>query len=164
MKSRIVIDLDATPGPPAGRADRIDRMVHRLELATGQREELCDVTDRVAAEIARGEIREGICLVFSPHTTCGVMVNEGFDPDVQTDVLGHLRELVPEHAGWRHAEGNSDAHMKSILVGASVTLPIEAGALRLGRWQRVFLCEFDGPRARQLWVSVQGGVDGGVDA
>ncbi len=104
------------------------------------------------AAVREGGSGSGLCVVFSPHTTCGVTVNEGFDPEVAADAVRHLGELVPRFRGWRHAEGNSDAHVKTMLVGATVTLPVEGGDLALGRWQRVFLCEFDGPRRRQLRV------------
>ncbi len=115
---------------------------------------MVDITSRISTAIEPAAISEGICLVYSPHTTCGVTVNEGWDPDVQEDVLRHLRELVPRSAAFIHAEGNSDAHLKTILVGVSVTLPVSGGRLQLGRWQRVFLCEFDGPRHRHLWISL----------
>lgn len=127
-----------------------------LTIETDQREQFRDITEEV-----RGAVRElgpqmGMCAVFSPHTTCGVTVNEGYDPDVAADAVRFLGELVPRVGNWRHAEGNSDAHVKTMLIGSSVLLPIEGDDLALGRWQRVFLCEFDGPRERQLrvtWVS-----------
>lgn len=125
-----------------------------LTVETDRREEFRDITDEVRAAVRERGAGSGICVVFSPHTTCGVTVNEGFDPDVAADAVRHLGELVPRFRGWRHAEGNSDAHVKTMLVGSSVTLPTEKGDLALGRWQRVFLCEFDGPRRRQLRVMV----------
>lgn len=125
-----------------------------LRVRTPAREAMVDVTSRVDGEVARAGVAEGLCHVYVPHTTCGVAVNEGADADVQRDVLSHLRELVPEEAAWRHAEGNSDAHLKAIFTGPGVTVPVAGGRLRLGRWQSVFLCEFDGPRDRELWVTV----------
>ncbi len=125
-----------------------------LTVETDRREQFRDVTDQVRAAVREQHPGSGICIVFSPHTTCAVTVNEGHDPDVAADAVRHLAELVPRFRGWRHAEGNSDAHVKTILVGASVTLPVEKGDLALGQWQRVFLCEFDGPRRRQLRVTV----------
>lgn len=125
-----------------------------LTIETDRREQFRDVTDQVRAAVREQGSGAGICVVFSPHTTCGVTVNEGYDPDVAADAVRHLGELVPRFRGWRHGEGNSDAHVKTMLVGASVTLPIDGGDLALGQWQRVFLCEFDGPRRRQLRVTV----------
>ncbi len=126
-----------------------------LDVPTSQREETVDVTDRVQELVGRAGIEEGFCLVYTPHTTCAVTVNEGYDPAVQSDLAGHLRRLVPRDSGFEHAEGNSDAHIKAMLVGTSVMLPVSGGRLRLGQWQAVFVCEFDGPRERRLWVTVR---------
>ena len=101
-------------------------------------------------------IREGICLVAVAHTTAGVFVNENADPDVTRDLLGALRRLVPDEGDYRHAEGNSPAHIKAVLTGNDVALALRGGALALGRWQGIFLAEFDGPRARSVTVSVVG--------
>lgn len=128
----------------------------KLRLRTSRREEAIDVTERVRRAIAEAGVREGTCTVFAPHTTCAVAVNEGHDPAVMEDFLNHMRELVPREAGFEHAEGNSDSHIKALLVGPSVAVPITAGALTLGQWQAIFMCEFDGPRERSLWVSVSG--------
>jgi secondary thiamine-phosphate synthase enzyme len=128
----------------------------KLRLRTSRREEALDVTERVRRAIAESGVREGTCTVFAPHTTCAIAVNEGHDPAVMDDFLNHIRELVPREAGFEHAEGNSDSHIKALLVGPSVTVPITAGALTLGQWQAIFMCEFDGPRERSLWVSVAG--------
>jgi secondary thiamine-phosphate synthase enzyme len=130
--------------------------VKTIEISTSRREELIDVTTAVQEVVAAGGVHDGICLIYSPHTTCGMTINEGWDPDVLRDAVRHFRELVPERAGWAHAEGNSDAHIKTILVGASVQMPISQSRLQLGRWQKVFLCEFDGPRTRQLWLTILG--------
>jgi secondary thiamine-phosphate synthase enzyme len=129
--------------------------VKTLSVSTHGREEMVDVTGLVRQAVAEVGVDAGLCLVFSPHTTCAVTVNEGWDPDVQTDVLRHLRSLVPRDAGFAHSEGNSDSHIKTIAVGPSVLLPVDEGQVRLGRWQAVFLCEFDGPRQRELWVQVR---------
>jgi secondary thiamine-phosphate synthase enzyme len=129
--------------------------VKTLSVSTHRREEMVDVTELVRQVVAEVGVAAGLCLVFSPHTTCAVTVNEGWDPDVQADALRHLRSLVPRDAGFAHSEGNSDSHIKTIAVGPSVMLPIDAGQVRLGRWQAVFLCEFDGPRRRELWVEVR---------
>jgi secondary thiamine-phosphate synthase enzyme len=129
--------------------------VKTLSVSTHRREEMVDVTELVRQVVAEVGVAAGLCLVFSPHTTCAVTVNEGWDPDVQADALRHLRSLVPRDAGFAHSEGNSDSHIKTIAVGPSVMLPIDGGQVRLGRWQAVFLCEFDGPRRRELWVEVR---------
>jgi len=128
--------------------------VKTLSVSTHRREEMVDVTELVRGVVADVGVDAGLCLVFSPHTTCAVTINEGWDPDVQADALRHLRSLVPRDAGFAHSEGNSDSHIKTIAVGPSVMLPVDGGQVRLGRWQAVFLCEFDGPRRRELWVQV----------
>ena len=127
-----------------------------LRVSTNQREQLVDVTAQVRAAVHAAGAQEGICLVASPHTTCGVAVNEGWDPAVVADSLVHLRDLVPRERAFAHAEGNSDAHIKTMLVGTSAALPVTGGEVQLGRWQAIFLCEFDGPRERELWVTVTG--------
>jgi len=128
----------------------------KLRLRTSRREEAIDITERVRRAIAESGVREGTCTVFAPHTTCAIAVNEGHDPAVMEDFFNHMRELVPREAGFEHAEGNSDSHIKALLVGPSATVPITSGALTLGQWQAIFMCEFDGPRERSLWVSVAG--------
>jgi secondary thiamine-phosphate synthase enzyme len=131
--------------------------VETISIRTGRREEFVDVTDRVRRAVGASGVGEGICLLATPHTTCAVTVNEGYDPDVVRDAIAHLRELVPHESNFQHAEGNSDSHIKAMLVGNSTSLPVSGGELRLGRWQGVFLCEFDGPRDRELQVTVVGG-------
>ncbi len=109
---------------------------------------MIDITRDVAREIGDGE---GICVLFTQHTTCGLTVNENADPDVQGDMLGFLARLIPQHdPDFKHFEHNSDAHIKSSLVGTSATVPFRNGKLLLGRWQGIYLCEFDGPRERQV--------------
>jgi len=130
----------------------------RLEVATGRRCVLVDVTDAVAGAVRELGVDDGAVLLHVPHTTAAVTVNEGYDPDVAGDLLRRLEQLAPhgvDTAGGldRHAEGNSDSHLKAALVGTSTLLPVEGGAIALGTWQRVFFCEFDGPRRRELWVS-----------
>ncbi|HLQ60644.1 MAG TPA: secondary thiamine-phosphate synthase enzyme YjbQ [Candidatus Acidoferrales bacterium] len=129
-------------------------MLSELKVTTHRREEVVDVTAEVRAAVRKSGVGEGTCLVFSPHTTCGVAVNENADPAVGQDLQQHLAEVVPRLRTWQHQEGNSDAHIKAVLVGPSVTLPVLGTDLKLGRWQGVFLCEFDGPRERNLWVVV----------
>ena len=125
-----------------------------LEVRTAAREEMVDVTARLRESVAGTGLADGRCHVYCPHTTCGGTVNEGADPEVARDVLDHLGRLVPRSGPWRHAEGNSDAHLKAVLTGSDLTLPVIGGTLGLGRWQSVFLCEFDGPRSRRIWVTV----------
>jgi secondary thiamine-phosphate synthase enzyme len=129
----------------------------RHEVRTTRREELVDVTDVVVQAVAESGVSAGVVVVSSPHTTAGILANENADPDVATDLIAGLGRLVPEVAGWRHAEGNSDAHLKTALVGTSVMMPIEGGRLLLGTWQAVYFAEFDGPRSRHLNVSVLSG-------
>jgi len=124
-------------------------------VATRHREEMLDVTEQVRDAVREAGLADGVCLVYSPHTTCAVTVNEGYDPAVMADAVSHLREVVPRESDFEHSEGNSDAHIKSMLVGPSVLLPVTGGELRLGRWQAVFMCEFDGPRERTLQVLVR---------
>jgi secondary thiamine-phosphate synthase enzyme len=125
-----------------------------FEVATRTRTELVDVTAQVHAAVASVGVESGTCLVCVPHTTAGVCVNEAFDPDVAHDICSALSRLVPHRAGYAHAEGNADAHIKAVLVGSSQAIPVERGRLALGRWQGVFLCEFDGPRPRRVHVKV----------
>jgi len=114
---------------------------------------MLDITDALAGAITGLGIDEGAVLVHVPHTTAAVTVNEGYDPDVAADVLAHLAAIVPVSPSFAHAEGNSDSHIKAILVGCAHPIAVEAGLPALGRWQRVFLCEFDGPRTREVWVT-----------
>ncbi len=128
---------------------------HRtIHVRSQSREELIDVTELVLRTVAEIGRDDGIVTVFSPHTTSGMTINENADPDVQADILARLASLVPPEAGYRHAEGNSDAHIKATLVGPSVQVPLVGGRLLLGRWQGVYFCEFDGPRLRRLEVVV----------
>jgi secondary thiamine-phosphate synthase enzyme len=126
-----------------------------LEIRTGQRTEFVEITDRVNAVLRQNNMQEGICVVYCPHTTAAVTVNENADPYVVHDMLAWLNRSIPQHQpDFRHSEGNSDAHIKSSLVGPSVTLVVAKGALVLGRWQGIYFCEFDGPRTRQIHVQV----------
>lgn len=130
--------------------------MHRttLRVPTRTQEELVDLTAEVRAAVAASGVREGLCMVYCPHTTAGVTINEGYDPDVAHDLLLALDAMAPQHAGYRHAEGNSAAHVKATLVGASQTVGVAAGELLLGTWQAVWFCEFDGPRTRTVVVWV----------
>ena len=119
-----------------------------LEFSSSGREEMIDITAEVEASLPGGD---GVCVLFIQHTTCGLTVNENADPDVQSDMLGFFRRLIPQFdPNFKHGEHNSDAHIKSTIVGSSVTVPFEDGKLALGRWQGIYLCEFDGPRTRKV--------------
>ena len=128
----------------------------RRSMRTRQREEALDVTEEIRAVVRRSKVRTGICTVAVLHTTAGVYVNENADPDVLVDVLSALRRAVPDDARYRHAEGNAPAHIRTVLTGASTSLPVADGELALGTWQGVFLAEFDGPRERSVLVTVIG--------
>ena len=126
-----------------------------LEVSTRRRCEMIDVTGRIARAAREAGVRRGAVVVYVPHTTAGVTINENADPDVQRDVLLTLEELIPKlRPGYRHAEGNSDAHVKASLFGSSQTVLIEEGELVLGTWQGIYFAEFDGPRTRRLLVRV----------
>jgi secondary thiamine-phosphate synthase enzyme len=133
-----------------------DAMPHTLNLKTTARSDMVDITASVQRELDRTGIKDGLCTVYVPHTTAGITINEGADPAVCQDLLDKLNELVPRDPGYRHMEGNADSHVKASLMGSSVALPVEGGGLALGTWQKIFFCEFDGPRSRRVYVKVQG--------
>ncbi len=125
-----------------------------LDVSTGARDDFVDITDRVREAVAASGVSDGVCRVFVPHTTAGVTINEGADPAVTRDMIAGLDRTVPWNAGYAHAEGNSAAHIKASLVGASETIFVRGGDLVLGTWQAIYLCEFDGPRHRRVLVRV----------
>jgi secondary thiamine-phosphate synthase enzyme len=125
-----------------------------LRVRTTHRTEMQDVTDEIAAAVCESGCAEGVCHLYVPHTTAGVTINEGYDPAVAQDIAAAFDRLVPRVANSAHAEGNSDSHIKTALVGSSQTVWIVAGKLALGRWQRIFFVEFDGPRSRELRVKI----------
>ena len=125
-----------------------------FEVRTSRRAQLVDVTEKVALAVNQSGVAEGTCHVFVPHTTAGVTINEGADPDVAHDIEAQLARMVPKDAGFEHAEGNSDSHIKTALVGPECAAPVRGGRLALGQWQAVFLCEWDGPRTRNVDVAV----------
>ena len=128
-----------------------------LTVQTHQRNEMIDITAEIVAAVAKTDIDAGMAIVFCPHTTAGITINENADPDVPHDILLTLEELIPHHrSGYRHGEGNSDAHVKSSLVGASETILIQNGQLKLGTWQGIYFCEFDGPRSRKVHLRITG--------
>jgi secondary thiamine-phosphate synthase enzyme len=131
-------------------------MLYTLKVRSHEREELIEFTDQVQRQLTAAEQSEGIVVLYVQHTTAGLTVNENADPDVPRDMLHLLRTLIPQHGmGFRHGEENSDAHIKATLVGSSVTIPFTEGKLLLGRWQGIFLCEFDGGRERQVIMIVK---------
>ena len=130
-----------------------------LKVRSHEREQLVEFTDEVRRKLKETGAASGVVVLYVQHTTAGLTVNENADPDVPADMLLALRTLVPQHGmGFRHGEQNSDAHIKASLVGPSVTVPFADGELLLGRWQGIFLCEFDGPREREVVMTVVGAV------
>ena len=123
-----------------------------LSLTTQRRTQWINITREVQAAVGALGLRDGTITVFVPHTTAGVTINEQADPDVAADLGAALARLVPEQDAYRHGEGNSDAHIKASLMGAAVPVLVRDGRLQLGTWQGIFFCEFDGPRAREIWV------------
>jgi secondary thiamine-phosphate synthase enzyme len=130
----------------------------RFTVRTTTREQFVNITAEVASFVASTGVTDGAVLVFCPHTTAGIAINENADPDVPRDLVDGCARIAPRDGGWRHAEGNSDAHLKSSLVGQQVLVPIEGGRLELGTWQSVYFAEFDGPRTRSVDVTVLPGV------
>ena len=128
-----------------------------VSIRTSRRFELVDITHQVADVVVRSGVSAGIAVIYSPHTTGGITINEGADPDVRRDITRFLGDLVPQDWGFKHMEGNSDAHIKTSLMGASESVIVEGGALVLGTWQRVYFCEFDGPRTRRFFVKTLSG-------
>lgn len=122
-----------------------------LSVHSSKREEMIEITGEVQKFVKASESADGICILYTQHTTCGLTINENADPDVKSDMLGFLSRLIPQYEeNFKHFEHNSDAHIKSSLVGSSVSVPFEDGKLLLGRWQGIYLCEFDGPRERKV--------------
>lgn len=125
-----------------------------LQVKSKARNEWIDITSQVKKIIAHAGLQNGYCLLFVPHTTAAVTINEGADPTVTMDILDALAALVPFKASYRHGEGNADAHIKSTLVGISAMVPVQRGKLVLGTWQSIFFCEFDGPRTRRVHLQM----------
>jgi secondary thiamine-phosphate synthase enzyme len=130
--------------------------IHKFQVQTRKHAEFYEITGEVEACVTAAGLKTGVVTVFVPHTTAGLTINENADPDVRADMLQSLELMVPwNQPHFRHGEGNSAAHIKASMMGFSTTILIEAGALALGRWQGIYLCEFDGPRTRQVWVQVK---------
>ena len=131
--------------------------MEQFEVRTHQRTEFVDITGRVQEIVERSEAQTGLCTVYVPHTTAACTINEHADPDVARDIVAEVNKIVPFEDNYQHDEGNSAAHIKASLFGSSHSIPIHQGRLTLGTWQGIFLCEFDGPRTRQVFVQVMGG-------
>lgn len=130
-------------------------MLQKLELTTSTRDEMRDITREARSVVNKSGVQNGLVLIYSPHTTAGITINENADPDVKHDVLMRLDEVYPwKHPKYRHAEGNTASHLKTITTGSSQTVIIHNGELLLGRWQGIYFCEFDGPRNRQYYIKV----------
>jgi len=130
-------------------------VLHTFEISTTKRDEIRDITREIISTVKKSGIQNGIAVVYCPHTTAGIAINENADPDVKHDVLMRLNEVYPwEHPQYRHTEGNTASHLKSITAGASQNLIIHEGELLLGRWQGIYFCEFDGPRRRQYYLKI----------
>ena len=135
---------------------RYNRRMQVLKIRSHQREELVEFTDEVQQRLDESSAKEGVVTLYVQHTTAGLTINENADPDVPRDMLHALRSLIPQHGmGFRHGEENSDAHIKASIVGPSVTIPFADGKLLLGRWQGIFLCEFDGARERRIVMMIR---------
>jgi secondary thiamine-phosphate synthase enzyme len=129
----------------------------KFSVSTSNHMEFADITGEVQKAVTDCGVGNGVCYVYNPHTTAGLTINEGADPAVQSDLIGVLRRIVPQDYPYRHMEGNSPSHMMASLTGSSVTVFVESGRLVLGTWQRIFFCEFDGPRSRKvLWKIIEG--------
>jgi secondary thiamine-phosphate synthase enzyme len=128
-----------------------------LEVRTGSKTELIDLTSRIQKVVAASGVKEGLCHVFVPHTTAGVTINENADPSVQADILMVLNKVISDREPYRHGEGNSPAHIKATLTGPQLSVFVSQGKLVLGTWQGIYFCEFDGPRHRRVLVKVTEG-------
>lgn len=126
----------------------------KLHVTTRSHAEFIDITQEVKGILEKREIKEGICSVYVPHTTAAVMINENADPSVRKDIVNELNRLVPWNGPYTHREGNAAAHIKSTMVGSSITIPVSGGKLALGTWQGIYFCEFDGPRHREVFVQI----------
>ena len=132
-------------------------MLDKFNVKTGSQFDFIDITGRVREIVSKSGVTEGLCCIYVSHTTAGVTINENADPAVPRDIIMGLDKIAPLRAGYKHAEGNSAAHIKTSLVGPSITVIIESGRLILGTWQSIFFCDFDGPRNRNVYVKVLSG-------
>ncbi len=129
-------------------------MIKTISINSHKRTEMLDITEEVQQVVRESNQKEGLCYIFVPHTTAAITINENADPSVAEDILKELEKIIPFHDHYHHLEGNSAAHIKSSMVGCSVAVIIENGQLKLGTWQGICFCEFDGPRTRKVWVKI----------
>ena len=129
--------------------------MNSLSINTKKRSEFIDITSKIESLVKDSKIEQGICILFCPHTTAGLTINENADPSVKKDIINHLQELVPQGKGYSHLEGNSDSHIKASLMGSSLNIIIKNNRLVLGTWQGIYFCEFDGPRNREVYVYIK---------
>ncbi len=129
-------------------------MIKTLTVKSSSREEFIDITDEVENAVKASGIKNGVCYLYVPHTTAGITINEGADPSVRKDIINILKKIAPYGAGYLHMEGNADSHIKTTIVGCSISVFIEGGNLILGQWQSIFFCEFDGPRTRKVYLKI----------
>jgi len=131
-------------------------MLDTISISTSSRSEVVTITSEVQRLVAKSKVKDGICIIFNPHTTAGITINENADPSVKEDILKELNKVIPEKDGYSHMEGNSDSHIKAALMGSDRTVIVKNGKLLLGTWQGIFFCEFDGPRSRKVYIQVIG--------
>lgn len=129
-------------------------MFYEISVSTPQKVTLVDITEKIEEVIKKSNIKNGICFIFVPHTTAGIVINENYDPSVVRDILASYERIIPSNIPYTHVEGNSPAHIKSTIVGTNTFIFIREGKLKLGTWQGIFLAEFDGPRYRKVWVNI----------
>lgn len=127
-------------------------MFEVLELSTTKRNDFIDITGEIGGALSRARMESGLCYIHIPHSTAGITINENADPTVQADIESKLNRMIPKGEGYTHPEGNSDSHIKSSLIGTTLTLIVEKGSLVLGTWQGIYFCEFDGPRDRMIYI------------
>jgi len=130
--------------------------MERFQISTPEQTVMINITARVQGIIDEKGYKNGFCQVFIPHTTAAVTINENADPDVKHDIITEINKVIPFNDGYHHIEGNSAAHIKTSLLGSSELIPVDQGRLKLGTWQGIFFCEFDGPRRREVWVQFLG--------
>lgn len=129
-------------------------MLYPIEISTHSRTELVDITEEIRDVIKKSGIKSGTCLIYVPHTTAAVTINENYDPSVSTDIVATLNRFAPDNVHYSHTEGNADAHIKAAIIGSSRTVFFEDGKIIFGTWQGIFFCEFDGPRRRKVLVKI----------
>jgi secondary thiamine-phosphate synthase enzyme len=129
-------------------------MIKKIPVDTHNRTEMLDITEKIENIVQESDKKDGLCFIFVPHTTAAITINENADPDVLADILQELEKVIPFNDNYRHLEGNSAAHIKSSMMGSSISVIIENGRLKLGTWQGIVFCEFDGPRTREVWLKI----------